>query len=348
MPTYTPAYVRSPRFVQQAGTANDETTCKLYIHNDPDAQPSTATHVLSKPVPSSIITTVSYDISPYLREYINHTSFTEVTSDTAATQEEYCKCAVELYLNDVLQSTTYFIGFNGYGYYEDGYNTNLTMEASTPTMLTQGNYQVSDTGGCGGLFYHDDQVVTWQAKYTDLVTAATTTITLANEVGYIPYLHSSYTTNGNSIQIIRNSVNKGYYEFLPVCESKYSVIDCDFVNRYGHWQRLVFFKANKKSMTVKAEEFELMPSALNYDVNDNVRQSFNTNGQESIVCNTGWVDEEYSEVMKELLLSEKIHLDGEPVKISKKNIELMTHLNDKTINYEMSFMYAHKMINYNQ
>jgi hypothetical protein len=345
MPTYTPAFVRSPRFVTQAGTAGQDTSCKIYIHNDPDAQPSTPTYTLSKPIPSTLITSCAYDISPYLREYITHTSFTEITSDTAAPVGEYCKCAVEMYLDGLLQTTAYFIGFNGYGYFEDDYNANLTMVSSTPTFLEQGNYQVSDTGGCGGLFYHDDQVVTWEAKYTDLVTGGTTTITLANEVGYIPYLHSSYTTNGNSIQIIRNSVNKGYYEFTPVCEGKYSVIDCDFVNRYGHWQRLVFFKANKKSMSMENKEFNLMPPSINYDTSSNIRQSFNTNGKQMITCNTGWVDEEYSEVMKQLLFSEKILLDGKPVKLAQKNIDLMTHLNDKTINYEMKFEYANPMIN---
>ena len=84
-----PAYVRSPYMIDVTGVANDSTQVALFLWNSPDSIPGTPTITLAKPVPSSDVLTVWYDISPYCRDYINHTSFTEVTTPTAANVEEY-------------------------------------------------------------------------------------------------------------------------------------------------------------------------------------------------------------------------------------------------------------------
>lgn len=343
MPTYTPIFVRSPYHEFQSGTANQEVKTELFLYNDPDSVPTNPTHTLSKPIPSSLITTVSFDISPYCREYISHRSFTEVTADTAATVTEYCRVVIKTYLDDVLQTTSYKICFNGFGYFDDGYNP--TVGSVVPHM-TEGTYYVQESGGHGGIFYNDDQVVTWEADYTGLTTGGTTNVVLANEYGYIPYVHTSYIGEGNKLEISRNSVIVATYFFEEVCETKYTPIDCDFVNRFGAWQRLVFFKANQVEIAANNEKFKMMPASAIYNTSDNIHQTFNHNAQETITCNTGWVPEGHSEVIKELMLSEKILLDGKPVVLSTSNAKLMTHLNDKTINYQLKFMYANDMLNY--
>lgn len=342
MPTYTPAFVRSPRIVTQSGSANDDTTCELYIWNSPDSEPANPTYTLSKPIPSTTVTTCNYDISPYCREYITHTTYTEVTSDTAMPNGEYCFCTVKLYKNAVLQSTTNFICFDGFGYYEDDYNPSYVTG-----FLTDGTYYVSDTGNSGGVYYHDDQTVTWEAVYVGLTTGGVgTTVVLGSEAGYIPYVHTSYVGEGNTLTIKRNSVTVSTYTFIEVCEPKYTVIDCDFVNKYGHWQRLCFFKASHETMDMSNTEYHLMPSAVDYDVTEARKKTFNVNGQHKIRCNTGWVVEGYSDVIKELMLSETIVLDNKPVKLVSKNTKLYKHINDKNINYELEFEYAHNMLNY--
>ncbi len=114
MPTYTNIYVRSPWLVEETATAGDDIECKLFLWNDPDSEPATATHTLSKPIPSSVQTTVYFDISPYCREYITHDQFTPVTSPTASPVAEYCYCTVKTYKNTVLQNTYNYICFDGY------------------------------------------------------------------------------------------------------------------------------------------------------------------------------------------------------------------------------------------
>jgi hypothetical protein len=89
-----------------------------------------------------------------------------------------------------------------------------------------------------------------------------------------------------------------------------------------------------------------MPSDVDYNVQENVRQSFNTNGNESIKCNTGWVVEGYGTVMQEMLLSEKILINDRPAKVKTKSLKKQKNINDKTINYEIEFDYANQIINY--
>ena len=94
-------------------------------------------------------------------------------------------------------------------------------------------------------------------------------------------------------------------------------------------------------------EYNLMPESVDYNVKKNVRQVFNVNGAEKITVNTGWVFESYSEVMKQLMLSEKILLDDKPVIIETKSLELQKNINDRNINYNLSFKYANPALNYN-
>ena len=339
-------YTRSPYFITVTGVAADATRCDLYIWNDPDSVPATPTKQLDKPIAYG--TTANFDVSPYLREYITNKAYVAVTADTVKPVAEYCWVTIKTYLNDVLDTTyTAVLCLDGYGYFTDGSNPVLGVISAIPPFMTQGTYYTKETE-TGGLTYFDNQAVTWEAKWTGIGTVtSTTTVTLGQTMGYIPYIHPTYTgTGGNNLLIIRNSVTVGTYVFKEVCESKYTPIDCDFINRFGVWQRLIFFKANHKEMTMSNNEYSLMPASLTYDVQNPIKQTFNVNAQESITCNTDWVVEGYSEVMKELLLSETILLDDRPVKLTTKNVKLMTHLNDKLINYEVKFEYSNLMLNY--
>jgi len=71
----------------------------------------------------------------------------------------------------------------------------------------------------------------------------------------------------------------------------------------------------------------------------------NTTGKKTIKLNTGFVTQDYSELITDLLLSETILLDNVPVTVKTKSVELKTHIKDKMINYEIEFEYAFDIIN---
>jgi hypothetical protein len=304
---------RSPLITSITGTAGQTAKVEFYIWNSPDSVPTTATLTASKPIPSENTLTVYFDASEYCRDYIAHTLFVPAVINTAEPVAGYCYLQTITYLNGVAQGTvSNYIMFDGYGLYTEGMNKKLASVG-----MTAGTYLVSDTGDVGNLRIVDDGVNTWTIEYRPLVEETpVTAVTLTQEVGQAPYIHPDFRgSGGNRIEVkVDGNVNREF-TFTEVCEGKYDVYLCDFVNKFGAWQRLTFFKVS------------------------------NVNGKESIKLNTGWVDESFSEVMKQLMLSETIRLNDIPVNITSKSSPMKKGINDKNINYEVSFMYSFDTIN---
>ena len=57
------------------------------------------------------------------------------------------------------------------------------------------------------------------------------------------------------------------------------------------------------------------------------------NGRKQFILNTGWVGEDYDAVMEQMLMSERVMLDGVPVNVTTSSLTLQKVVNDKTINY---------------
>jgi len=346
-------FTRSPFNVTVTGTANQETSCELFIWNGTygSAAPGTATRTLSKPIPSSVVTTVNYNISSYIREYISFRDEPQIYNTVSDVNNvQFCNVIVKLYLAGVLQSTTQYAALDGYGYYEDDYNPTLQT-----SMLTEGTYyyHYDSTGLVSDLALRPghltiDGLSTWNVKYTNLVSAAThTTALVTTMLRKLPRVYTTYWADGNKVEVLDavNAVQATYY-FRPIEECKYEVYYLDFINRYGAWQKEFLFKASKQSIETKNTEYNLMSSSYNYNIADATKSVMNANGNESIRCNTGWVDEAFgTNTMKQLLLSERILLNGKPVKLKTKGVEIQKHINEKLINYLIEFDYAYDIIN---
>jgi hypothetical protein len=130
-----------------------------------------------------------------------------------------------------------------------------------------------------------------------------------------------------------------------VCETKYTPVICTFINRFGGWQYLTFFKANQQGIDVKSKDYNLLPSSIDYNPLQGQKQRFNFQGTQKIKCNTGWVDENYSELIQDLLLSQVVLLDNKPAIVKSQSFDIKTHLKDRNINYEVEFEYNYGLIN---
>ena len=345
---YTKINVRSPYMITQAGTLAGQTiSVELYIHQAGGSEPGTATINLSKPVPSASLLTVFFDISHYLKSYISHTSLTPVTALTATSAGNYVYCKAIVKRNGVQQQELYLIAYNGYGYFEDGSNPVLDAHI----MLDEGEYYMLKDENYGALFYSIDSDVSpaqdWDAKYICLDgTTADVDIDLnTQDNGYIPYIPPTHKGNGSTLKIFKDSSLYKTFTFTEVCEPKYTPVVCDFVNKYGVWQTIIFFKVSKSNINTTRSKFNMMPSTPSYNTSKNITQNFNTNGQETITVNTGFVREGYSDVMQQILLSETIRLDNKPVVPQTTSLGLHKSINERLINYTLTFNYAHHIIN---
>ena len=76
---------------------------------------------------------------------------------------------------------------------------------------------------------------------------------------------------------------------------------------------------------------------------------YNVNGSKSIIVNTGFVDESFSLLLEEIMLSENIVLIIDdvytPVTIQTNQVEFKKSVNDKLINYTLTFDFAYNELN---
>ena len=141
--------------------------------------------------------------------------------------------------------------------------------------------------------------------------------------------------------------DKTAVEFEVICEPKYDPYLVQFVNKFGMSDYITFFKKSTEQGNFTQDQYQKSIYADGFtDVNytNGKYQSFNINSRNTLTLNTGFVDESYGEVVEEILMSEKVALyeDGQWVAIvpNRGSIDYLKSINDKNINYTMSFTYA--------
>jgi len=357
-------FARSPFFVNITGVADDETSVKLYIWNGTGSVPANPQYTLSKPVPSSVVTTVNYNISPYICEYFDFTTFQtniNYNQHDYARTDQWCNVQTKTYINGVLQTTTTYKAFYGYSLFTEDYNKDLgdyMLEEGTYYYYYDSTGTISTTDRiCGGHFQYISGGVNYtKVKYTNLRTLATNTTNQPNNsVMRSPCVYAGYYGDKVKAEILDNAnvVLKTYY-FYPIEECRNDVITVDFVNRYGAWQRTFLFAASTNSFDVRNTDWNTYPSSVNYDPKMGTKQTFNTNYNESISCNSGWVNEDYISIIKQMMNSERILIyykdDTDtftqvPVKMRTKSMQKQKHLTEKLINYKIEFDFAFDSLN---
>ena len=302
-------FARSPYILTINEASQTATQIQIFLWNgNSTSMPASPAYTLSKQIPSSTAPSTYYDLSPYIREFINHNALQNITTTSAANPSaQWCWVGVKTYKKTTgafvqFGSTLTYRAYEGYGNYTDGANPNLFR-----VHLDQGtyNYYLDGTGSYGHLTIENISGDT--IRYTNLVTGATNTSSLGalNVLDY-PRVFSSNLSAGNKVEIINGGSTVWTATFQPKGECKYTPVRCDFVNKYGAWQTEWFFKASSKSISVENTEYNLMPATYpSYDVLEGQRKVFNTNGKEKVKVNTDWVNESYSEVNKKINYNQK-------------------------------------------
>jgi hypothetical protein len=240
----------------------------------------------------------------------------------------------------------------GYGYYSDGYNPDnglYFLDQTTyyyPYNITE-NPAVNQLRQVGQLSLYAMSGGTY--KYTNLNTLAVTSasfVITTQKFKDIPCVIASNIADGNKLEILDGSTVLATYIFKPLEECYYNPITIDFVNKYGAWQRTFMFKASYQSLEVSSTEYNLLQAdLLSYDIQEGQRKAFNINGNDKIKMNSGWVDAGYSEVLKQLMLSNRILINGSPAICLTKTLDIQDSLNVNLINYQMEFKFAYDTIN---
>ncbi len=344
---------RSPYIVSVNQAGQLGSMVKIYISNG--ALPTTPTGTVSKLIASPTNTLNTYNISPYIREYIKH-NFVQPIYNIISQMNPLQWATVKIqrfrfngtsYI--LIDSKTYY-AVDGYGYYENG-----TNPALNDILLTKGidytyNYDLINplsTNGAGMITLSNQEAR--HAKYTNLVTGSVYTepLTVIRPFTNIYRVFPAYYAEGNKVEILDSTFNTiKEYTFRPVLECRYQPVIIDFINRFGAWQREFFYKASFNNMSTKSDVYNILPSVYpNYAIDEGQRREFNNNGTKTIKVNTDYVNENYSNVIQEILLSERILVDFLPAQLKTRDVGKLKKVNTKLINYTLEFEYTFDIIN---
>lgn len=341
---------RSPFIVLIDQPTQVNTKLEIFLYNG-SVVPALPTYTFSKVIPTITNRETIYNITPFMREFITNiipnSLYNAVQVRAVA---EYANALVKRYANNFFLTQFTTRGFDGYSLHTEGQNFN-----SPVVHRTQGNYRywydvnnnpLADTTVRAGNITVETGV-NWNVRYTNLFTGAVITVSLTNnEVVNVPCVWGANYANGNMLDILdTDGTIQATYVFRPIEECRYNPVRVDFINRYGAWQREWFFKASNETLDTQSTNFNLMSQNWNYSVSVGQKQEFNVDGRISVKINSGFVNEFFGGVIEEILLSEKILVDGLPVTRKTQSTEKFKDVNTKMINYGLEFEVANTVLN---
>lgn len=350
---------KSPYIIEVSGTGVVGGKVEIFLYKQGVTISTLPQYTLSKLSPASNVTKVFFDVAPYINEFITNKvcSINSSTLDVATDIELYTNVRIKRYK---LVATTYTL-IDTVNYYAfKGYGLNGINIDPSPYLLDQKTYyyhydssKTYDTLKAGDLTvlntstFSDDRSLSF--KYTNLRTGANVTNTILNTVRSWKNIYRvlpAYWADGNKLEMISDltSVIATYY-FRPIDECRYAPVTLDFINKYGAWQREFLFKNSTDSINVESQSYKNYRAIPNvYSEQESLVTSFNTNGNESIKCNTGWVTEDFKDNIKQILLSDRILINNRPATITTKQVDLQKNINNKLINYSLDFNFSNPLI----
>lgn len=366
--------LRSPYYVitQQANLT--QVDIDIYIHTGTQsATVSGAQYSLSGTAvtPDTGNPYVVFEISELCRDYLTN-SF-DGTYDCSAVWINYQITTYTSGVADTPASVVQLQGFDGYQYFEEGEQSSATTYTA-PDILQSNTviYKSDDAPLRIPILQDNDPTIHFMYKGEVLRTVSiTNTTTAADIIRYVKSdaeseddfkarveadsgtyeraslknAYDKYSTQPVDAVIVDDGSTKTKLTVKNIPECKHTPYKLTFVNKFGAFQDVWFFKLSKLSMSTQSSSYRSNTQLIGtWSINDHSKKILSKNGSESLVMNSGFYPESYNEVFRQLLLSEEVWITYEdkvlPVNVSTGGIEYKTSVNDKLINYNIEVEFA--------
>lgn len=235
-----------------------------------------------------------------------------------------------------------FIAVDGYGFFEDEINPELSRNA----LVTSNHmYLPEDTPGRLPIFAEGTGKINIDGTETQITDSGDS----SQKIQYV-------TIPANSSQIkvfdVDDTTIVKTISVTNICEPKFTPYKLVFVNKYGAFENFYCFKKSIESFDVVNETYKsniVNTSTVNYATGAAQKQITNVNATTKLTLNTGFIKEDMTKTLEELMISENVYIIYEgktlPVIPLTKSMTHKTHLNDKMINYTLDFEFAFDKIN---
>ena len=330
--------VRSPYYVKASNASLASATLELFIYTGTfTTDKGAAKYTITKNEISSN-NYVVFEIAELVRDYLDIEFDGEYDSQTV-----WVEADIEMF--DAINgggsslgtTSTDYIAFDGYGYFEDAINPELSR-----TYLQSNNtiFRLDDQNVRVPVFTEDTDSVSFlykgEVKRVQSISSSTNT---NGQIDYITVSGADNTDNykervladggtfedNSLLDAFLDSVDIGLVDELYINSdsgtevvkistepcSKYEPYKVTFINKFGALQDMYFSLKSIESLNTKGETYKANVvdfGTLTYDTYKPQVAQYNKLGKESITLNTNYISEEYNEVIKQLMMSEQVWL----------------------------------------
>jgi len=369
--------VRSPKYVSIDDSSLSYAILRLSIWTGASSPSPAPIYIIRK----SGTQIVFFEIAELIRDYLDTTFNGDYSGQ--AVWVTTTLFAYDSNDNEVADDGESFVAFDGYNYFEESRGISIP----NPIMITNRKLFVLEDNTFRVPIYTATSPTVTFLKDNEIV--GTTSFTPSNQsseqIRYVSIY--GYDTNWDSfkervlenggtdyesnkcLEAYFNDYSIGAVDKIIVSDSdgiqtinvsileecKYEPKKVTFVNKYGALQDMYFFKKSVEKMNVKKESYKsnILDSNYVYNSSNHVYRDFNVVGKESITLSSGFLSEEYNEVFKQMMLSEKVWVtniveDGEqvlPINVKTSSINYKTSLNDRLVEYTIEFDKSFNVIN---
>ena len=368
--------VRSPYYVKVSNASLHSVTLRLYVWTGETTDPNTLRYTFTK---TEVGTNnyVVFELSEFIEDFLV-TDYGSYSTDVVWVKYDY-----QIYdsagstVGSLVTSTDTIgniLAVDGYGYFEDGVNPQLSqqlLQSNTIIYYNEGQDivfpvwaefipTISLTSDSGADVFWEAVEDFWET-YDVSWGYALTPIEVDDDgntnqkIQYIRITLSGELQDGDTITLT-SGLEGGPVTTITleeICEPRYTPLNIIFYNKFGALQNVWFFKKSTTTLNVRNENYKrsIMDFSSDPTYSEQAHQvkTFNANGREVLQANTGFIDEQYNEVIKQLMLSEEVWVDNGtdvlPIRPVTNSLTFKTGVNDKLINYTMDFEYAFDKIN---
>lgn len=369
---------RSPFFVSITDSSISYATLDIEIYTGDKTSDFTGTpdYELKKSKIGSN-TTITFEIAELIRDFLEIVFNGSYSSTNEFYVSKWVRTVITSYdATDTQLSQTIDINLalNGFNYFEEG-STSPTVSTFISNKvvfaLADNTYSVPFYTGNGGQvsFIKDGEVLnTFNLTASDESEEQIVQVSVNDLDNYQNY-EERVLTNANAV-VEKSSCLTRFFDdvsvgdidtisitgepdikVITISECKYQPYKITFINKFGVLQDMFFFKKAVEAMTTKRETYK--GTTINngvYSISDHTKRDFNIQANETIKLSSGYLNEEYNEVFKQMMLSEKIWLTDEddnvlPINIKTSSINYKTSLNDKLVEYTIDFDRSYNVIN---
>ena len=372
---------RSPYYTSTAINNTSYSTLDIYIWTGENNASTPIIYSLKKYALSGSII-ISYEVSELIRDYLDVTFDGDYNG-----QSVWYKSVTKVYnsSNSVLVNLTSNVvsALDSYSYFEEGESFNIGLKSlliSNREMFVLADnvfrIPIHTLNSPSVVFLKDGNVVSSQTLSSSTLSAEQVKyISVDGTTGnYDSFKSRVLEDNGvfedskclqdfldefeiGEVDTVRVSDSNGTetIKVITLDECKYEPKKVTFINKFGVLQDMFFFKKSVERMTVKKDSYKanIRNQYDQYSISSHVNRDFNVSGKESITLSSGYLSEEYNEVFKQLMLSEKVWVtnvtDTEvqvlPINVKTSDITYKTSLNNKLVEYTIEFDNSFDTIN---